>query len=659
METEDLFIIVAGLLIFFDLIQLLKAKPREKMRLEYGFYAVTLAGGLIIASYFMLIQAFLTDNFLFKEVYSLSSSGVPVINKIYATWAGTGGSMLFLIFLIASVYFIFRFFNLEKKTAYYIAVFRILDLILVFLLLVVLMNSPFQRLSGKPMDGGGLNPLLQTFWMLIHPPIVFIGYVFVVFAFSFSLAGITTKKNKKIEKTIRICLLGAWLFLTLGIAIGGLWAYEVLGWGGYWAWDPVETASLIPWLTLTALFHLGPSSKQRKNLVKELMILLTFSTTIFTTAITRGGLLVSVHAFGLSPVGPMLILLIFVFIVLFFYLSRKSRKPLTILEIKGSSLYSISLNLGFWSLIIIALICFCGVIFPVIAGVFLSNPFSIGMEFYNTWIFPFALSFIAGLIGCNIYHKIKLKRYFMLIASAACAGLILSLIGQPTPNIMANFGFPLVMLALISIGYNLYSTFTKKKRSYRLLGRTFLHLGVVVTLIGVLTSSTMSQSVTKVTTSNSTINSLGLTIEMKDFTIYGGVGNVHLGDACYPEYSSISIDIFVRQGGTNYQGVLWLHLYTAFGLVSKPLIIPTLEGDLYIHLHQTNSTYYSLVHALLGTGIIPNDAVITIERIPYVYLVWTGVAIMSFGVAIAFIFELIPISKNIYKSVPGTDKESV
>ena len=389
METEELFLTFACLLLFFDLIQLSKVKPRERKKLEYGFYSSIIACGLIVASYFMLLQASLTDDFSLRAVYSYSSSGMLASNKVYSTWAGMSGSMLFLTFLMTIVYFIYRFRTYEKRSSFCLTTYKILDFILIFFLLLTLMNSPFERLQGTPMDGAGLNPLLQTFWMFIHPPIVFSGYVFVILAFALILTDMKT--GEKEDRLLKLSTQAAWLLLTLGNAIGGLWAYEVLGWGGYWAWDPIETASLLPWLALTAYFHLNPLSKKDKSLTRELMLLMTFATVIFTTALTRGGLLVSVHAFGTSPLGPILLLFAIGMIVYFFYLTRGIKKPLFSLEVEKSSLYSVSFFTGYWSLIFIFLVCFWGVASPIIGGFLLANPMTTDIGFYNNWNFPFAI----------------------------------------------------------------------------------------------------------------------------------------------------------------------------------------------------------------------------------------------------------------------------
>ncbi len=653
METEELFLIFACLLLFFDLIQLSKAKPRGRKRLEYGFYAAVLACGLIAASYFMFLQAFLNDDFAFRAVYSYSSSGLPASYKVYATWAGMSGSMLFLTFLIAIVYFVYRYKTYENGSHLRLTVYRILDFILVFFLLLTLMNSPFERLTGTPMDGGGLNPLLQTFWMFIHPPIVFSGYVCVILAFALVLATMRTGEKGE-NRLLKLLLQAAWLLLTLGNAIGGLWAYEVLGWGGYWAWDPVETASLLPWLALTAYFHLGPLSKKEKSLTKELMLLLTFAAVIFTTALTRGGLAVSVHAFGASPIGPVLLLLALGMIAYFFYLKKGIKKPLFSMQVEKSSLYSLSFFTGYWSLMLIFLVCFWGLVFPIIGGTFLENPMSTGIDFYNNWNFPFVMAFVAALIGCSMYEKIGFRKFALLVVGALGAGVVLVPVQWPTPNLLANLGLPLLIVALLAVVYRLVRVLARREKSLRLFGRSLLHFAIIVTLIGVFVSSTtklVSGEILAIP--NTTIRTLGLRIELKNFTVYTGTGNVHstqLG-RCVPEYSALRMDVEIEHGGSIYHRALWIRFYTLYGVAHTPLIITTWTGDLYINMLHTESMHNALMQALMGVEVSPDDLIVTVERIPMVYLVWAGVILLTIGMAIPLVKELVrPVRKK-----TGTD----
>ncbi len=649
METEELFLTFACLLLFFDLIQLLKAKPREKKKLEYGFYALILACGLIVASYFMLLQAFLNDDFALKVVYAYSSSDLPTSHKVYATWAGMSGSMLFLTFLTTTVYFAYRFKTYEKRSSFRLKAYEILDFILIFFLLVTLMNSPFERLQGTPMDGGGLNPLLQTFWMFIHPPIVFSGYVFVIIAFAIILASMRTGEKEE-DRLLKLSLQAAWLLLTLGNAVGGLWAYEVLGWGGYWAWDPVETASLLPWLALTAYFHLGPLSRKGKSLTRELMLLITFASVIFTSALTRGGLLVSVHAFGVSPIGPVLLLFALGMTVYFLHLKRGIKKPLFSLEVEKSSLYSVSFFTGYWSLIFIFLICFWGVAFPIIGGIFLENPMTTGADFYNNWSFPFAMTFVAALIGCSMYERIGFKKFTGLVVGALGAGVAFIQVQWPTPNMLANLGIPVLIVALFAVIYRLVRVLLKKKRSLRLFGRSLLHFAIIVTLIGVFFSSTTKQvSGDVLAKPNTTIEKLGLRIELTNFTVYTGTGNVHsMGlERCVPEYSALRMDVAIEQGGSVYHTALWIRYYTLYGIVSPPSIITTWTGDIYVRMLHTKSMSDSLVQALTGKEVLPEDLIVTIETNPMVYLVWAGVTLLSIGAAMPLIKEVVrPVRKK-------------
>ncbi len=634
METEELFLTFACLLLFFDLTQTLRSQPKDKKRLEYGFYALVIAIALIATAYFMFLQAFLKDDFALKEVYLYSSTGLPILSKIYATWAGMSGSTLFSTFLLAIVSFAYRFKTSESSNTFRLTVYKILSFILLFFLIVTLMNSPFERFQGSPMDGKGLNPLLQTFWMAIHPPIVFVGYMFVTLAFALTLAKMKTGDEED-HRMLKLSLQASWLLLTLGIAIGAVWAYEVLGWGGYWAWDPVETASLLPWIALTAYFHLGPLSKKGRSMAGELMILLTFSTVIFTTALTRGGLLVSVHAFGASPVGPVLLSLILGMASYFLYLWRRSRKPLFTMDVEPKSLYSLSIFTSYWSLIFIFLVSFWGVAFPIVAGVFLPNPFTIGPEFYTTWIFPFAMTFVTALIGCSIYDQIKLKGFLLLLAVTLTVGGVLVIGELPTPNSLANLGIPLLVVGLVATAYKLLKSLTRHRKTFRQFGRSLLHLAIIMTLMGVFFSSASKQVSGEVLTQpESTVQTLGLKIAIKNFTIIKGTGNVHSLEwqTCVPEYAALKLDITIEQGSQVIETALWIRRYTLYGIVSPTLIISSWDGDLYIRLLHTESIANSLQEALMNREIYPQDLIVTVEKSPLIYLIWGGVTLMTIGI---------------------------
>ena len=631
-------VLSACILLVLDFIILLKAKGKKSS--ELAFIAFSIAFVIVVASYIMLTQSFVSDIFSLKEVYTYSSSGLTLPYKVGGPWIGSSGSMLFVTFFLALVYFVFRFKGLEKENVSRTTTYKILDLFLIFLLLVTLLQSPFERLPIVPPDGAGLNPLLQTFWVLVHPPVVFLGYVFVFFAFALTLAGMITGEKEELKAPLKCSLYAAWLFLALGIALGGWWSYEVLGWGGYWAWDPVETASLLPWFALTAYFHLPPKSK---DLAKEFTLMVSFVMIIFATALTRGGLLESVHAFGKSPVGPVLLGFGFCVLLYFVYLAIRAKKPIYSFDIDTSSLYSVSILVAYWSLMFLLIICFFGDAAPIVGGIFSENTMSAtGVEFYNRWCFPFTLAFVAALLGCNV--ALKIERGIMLIVALLSIGLVLALLGGPTPNPLTNFGLPLLLVAGFAIAYN-SAKVMQKRNSLHLWGKTLVHLAVIIILLGVFFSAVDATKDPRsfVAEPNSTIDILGTQIEFGNFTMFRDMGRVYYPQHGFvgPEYTALKMDVKIKEDGDVHQGTLWMYFYANQGVVSEPLIISSLAGDIYASMHPTESSYNALFYGLMGsTEIQPEEFVVKVKKIPLIWLLWFGIVLMGIGMTILIVGEL-------------------
>jgi len=642
MEIGNTFIVLAVILLLFDLSMLMRAGTRKRWRFEAAFLASSLACVLVVAAYFRLTMAFINDAFWLEEVYTYSSSSLALPYKIGDPWIGSSGSMLFIAFIFSVLYFIYRIRVFGRERRFNIAASRILDIFFISILVFTILKSPFELLpmNMNPPDGAGLNPLLQTFWVLVHPPVVFIGYVLVFFACAFMLARMATGEREGEEELNSIILYSAWLFLAFGIALGGWWSYEVLGWGGYWAWDPVETASLVPWLALTAYFHLPGGSKDQ---MRELTLIITFFMVIFATALTRGGLLESVHAFGKSPVGPALLIFALGVILYFSYLAFRARteraRPIYSPEVDISSLNSISLFVAFWSLMFLMIICFLGDLAPIIGGALGGAPMRTTPEFYNRWCYPFTLVFVAALMGCSM--SMKVKRFIWLIASIAAIGVILVLLRVPTPNWMANFGLPLLLAAGFAIAYYLGSALCTKggRQSPYIWGKTLIHIAIIIILIGVFVSSTVqTESRGIIVKPNSTVDALGAKITLGTPTIYPGRGHVYASAKHFftmPEYSGLAVDVSIVDGTTVYTNKsLRMYYYTNYGILSKPLIISTLRGDLYIFMEHTNSSYNSLFYALMGEKQQPADFRIKVKRVPLIWLVWSGVILLAAGMVI-------------------------
>jgi cytochrome c-type biogenesis protein CcmF len=665
-------LLVSCCLLFFDVFLLLKGRAEGKQKVSFA--ASSTACVLIVVSYIMLTLSFVRDSFSLWEVYTYSSSSLSLPYKLGDPWIGSTGSMLFVLFIFTLVYLVYRLKGRGKESEFRITTYKIMDVFFIFLLCFTLLRSPFALLSGTPPDGVGLNPLLQTFWVLVHPPVVFLGYVFVFFAFAMALGGMITGESGKEEarSSLKHSLYAAWLFLALGVALGGWWSYEVLGWGGYWAWDPIETASLLPWLALTAYFHLPARSK---DMAKEFTLMITFIMILFGTALTRGGLLESVHAFGGvseaieaenlppilrhiylnypvwqgllewvygNPVGAALLIFAFCVLLFFFYVARRADKPLYTFDLDTSSLFSVSIFAAYWSLMALLIICFLGDTAPIIGGVFSGKTQAMDVEFYNRWCFPFTLAFAAALMGCN--SGLKMKNYAGLIAVVLGVGVILAVLGQPTPNPGANFGLPLLIAAGIAIAYNFARVLSKKTSSARLWGRALVHLAIIIILIGVFVSSAAEEESGNIHAKpGSVIESLGLHIALSDFTVYPGTGSVYSAGhfSTLPEYSALKMNVAIEEErGKVHQESLWMYYYPNHGVVSKPLIISTTAGDVYISMQHTNSCYNSLFYALMGGEIQPEDVILVVKRVPLIWLVWLGILLMGLGMVLLLLGEL-------------------
>lgn len=271
------------------------------------------AGCFAVASG-ILMYALITGDFSLEYVANYTDSLLSLFYKITAFWAGQAGSLLFWALMVALCGVIFQFTpsykTLERETRLWYWVFY-LSIMAFFALLLSAWSNPFLQISPTPPDGRGMNPMLQNPGMIIHPPLLFLGYGGFVIPGCLALAQAMHRGESEASwlDVARPFTLTAWLFLTAGIVIGGWWAYMELGWGGYWAWDPVENASLIPWLLGTAAIHTGLLQTRRDKLhrVNTFLMALTTVSAFFATYLVRGNVVQSVHVFGEGGVGPALL----------------------------------------------------------------------------------------------------------------------------------------------------------------------------------------------------------------------------------------------------------------------------------------------------------------------------------------------------------------
>ena len=353
---------------------------------------------ICLASLYLWILI-LTDNFTFAYVASYSSKELPTIFKISAFWAGQQGSFL-LWLLFHSIAGIILVKN--KTFAKTLAVYYFLQVLLIIL---VLAKSPFVISEVEIVDGVGLNPLLQDFWMAIHPPIIFLGYALLAVPFSLSLGNLLTEPAmRNFLETARRWTLIAWSFLGAGIFVGGYWAYKVLGWGGYWAWDPVENSSLVPWLMTAVLLHLINLSKSKPAVIvmTHLAAIFTYSLVIYGTFLTRSGILgdFSVHSFSESNIGLVISIVNAIVLIggLIILIQKVQFLP------KGKMYENFSersflILLGSLILIFIAVIVWIGMSMPLLTQL-IDQPAAVDTDFYVRTTSPLAIV-IALLIIIN------------------------------------------------------------------------------------------------------------------------------------------------------------------------------------------------------------------------------------------------------------------
>src|SRR6202171_1447875 len=283
------------------------ARRRSRRLIESGIGAFYLIAAMMTVASAVIINAFLTDDFSIKYVAHYSDSVQPLFYKITSYWGGLDGSIMFWVFLLSVFGSLAVYTNRERHRElipYVVATISTVQMF--FLYLMVVHKNPFSTfLTTVPDDRQRLNPLLQNYWMVIHPPSLYTGFVGMTIPFAFGIAAlITGHLDDSWLRAVRRWTMFSWLVLFFGLILGMIWAYEELGWGGYWAWDPVENAALLPWFTATAFLH-SVMVQERRSMLRVWnvsLVIVTFFLTIYGTFLTRSGVVQSVHAFGSDPV---------------------------------------------------------------------------------------------------------------------------------------------------------------------------------------------------------------------------------------------------------------------------------------------------------------------------------------------------------------------
>jgi cytochrome c-type biogenesis protein CcmF len=374
------------------------ARRRSRRLIESGVGAFYLVAALMTVASGIIVHAFVTGNFAIKYVQRYSESAQPLAYKFASYWGGLDGSIMFWVFLLSVFGTVAVATNRERHRElipWVVAVVSATEMF--FLFLMVIHNNPFSTfLTQAPTDGKGLSPLLQNFYMAIHPPSLYTGFVAMTIPYAFGIAALVTGHlDDSWLRAVRQWTMVGWLFLTFGLTLGMLWAYEELGWGGFWVWDPVENAGLLPWFTATAFLH-SLMVQERRGMLRVwnvTLVIVTFFLTIFGTFMTRSGVVQSVHAFGEDRELAMMFVVFMIALLIFSFGLVIYRLPLLRArhELDSWASREAAFLANNWILLFAAFFVLFATMFPTISEAFTGERVTVGAPFFNKWMRPVGL----------------------------------------------------------------------------------------------------------------------------------------------------------------------------------------------------------------------------------------------------------------------------
>jgi cytochrome c-type biogenesis protein CcmF len=584
---------------------------------------------LVAISFGVLTNAHVTSDFSVRNVWENSHSLVPMIFKISGVWGNHEGSMLLWLLILVFFSALVALFGKNLPMTLKANVLAVQGWIATaFILFLLLTSNPFARLMPPPGEGKDLNPVLQDIGLAIHPPLLYLGYVGFSVCFSFAIAALMSGRiDAAWARWVRPWALGAWICLTLGIAMGSYWAYYELGWGGWWFWDPVENASFMPWLAGTALLHSALVMEKREALKiwTVLLSILTFSLSLLGTFLVRSGVLTSVHAFASDPTRGIFILCILVVFI---------GGALSLFAFRASTLTTGGLfapisregALVFNNLILTvsAATVLCGTLYPLVIEALTGDKISVGAPFFNL---TFGLLMIPLLLALPFGPLLAWKRGDLLGAGqrlmfAAGLGLVLALAAYYMQNggpVMAVPGLAIAFYMMIGAFADLWtrSGFGRLARPVawqRLkglpgsaFGTAIAHMGMGVSVLGIIAVSIFATETVKEMKQGDTMEAGGYQIIFKG--IMAGQG---------PNFTTQIATFGLFRGGINVGDVTSAkRLYTARRM-------PTTEAG--IRSFGVNQLYVSLGDFTDNGGVV-----VRVWWKPYILCIWLGALAMGLG----------------------------
>ncbi len=469
-------LLISFLLVFFSF----KEFKTNNNSIPGKIYKISLLQLFFTASSFIiLLLAYVLSDFSLANVYENSHTNKPLFYKISGTWGNHEGSLLLWINILVIFSSLFLFVNKNKNKDFKILTLLFQNILVIIFLIFLLSNSnPFSKLFPIPLEGLGLNPILQDPALAIHPPLLYVGFVGSSIYFSAALAALISKiDSQSLAISIKPWVLVSWFFQTVGILVGSIWAYYELGWGGYWFWDPVENSSLMPWFVMTALLHSILVLERRIGLYSWVIVLsiLTFTMSVTGTFLVRSGILNSVHTFASDPsrglfILSFLIIMVFFSTYIFFKFAPNESKKYTIFS---KETFIIANN---WFMIFFLGVVLIGTLYPVFLDTITGSKISVGPPYYNLVLAPFLIPLLFLMTSGPNYKWIshETKSFFDLVLVLSVILFLITFLLIKESSFLLNLILFFSLYLIIQTLFDFYESFKKKNIN---ISRIISHLG--------------------------------------------------------------------------------------------------------------------------------------------------------------------------------------
>ncbi|MEZ9624416.1 heme lyase CcmF/NrfE family subunit [Aliivibrio fischeri] len=569
-----------------------------------------------ILSISALGYGFYIDDFSIRYIAEHSNSALPVFFKIAAIWGGHEGSLLFWVLTLTLWAGLIALKRKSIEQSYLVRVLLVLNgLIVIFSAFTLFASNPFIIYANTPLEGRDLNPMLQDIGLIFHPPLLYLGYVGFAATFSFALAALMMKKVPfEWVDYARNWTLLAWSLLTAGISLGSWWAYYELGWGGWWFWDPVENASLLPWLTSTALLHTLIASHKRKLLLKTsfILALVTFCLSILGTFVVRSGVLTSVHAFAVDPKrGIILLLILFIVMLLSFSLYTVKSRQINSEPIRHfiSRDFLFLVLCGLFAIATVTVLL--GTFYPMIFQILGLGNISVGAPYFNLLFVPMALIAL-GMMALSIFvqwnkqaEMATIKNTVIFISSSVISGILIYTLQYDRIYVIPLIVWTLSIAVIIGMVWGI------KRSKGKNISMAIAHIGVAVVMIGAAMNSYHSFETSAKMES-------GMSAKLANYDIYYKETELLVGS----NYTAEQANLRIYENGKEIANIhpQRRHYQVRVMNMSEPAMHWFWHGDIYV---------------TLGEKLKDGSFALRLQYKAYVRWIWFGSILMCIGGLVA------------------------